>query len=1206
MARGTPNRGGNNRGSSTPRGGGFRGRGGRGGGRGGSTADRKDHSMVEFNYNDLTELGLGYNSIPPAPVYPPTASPSHSGTSTPNRGRGRGRGGGGDFANSPSSRGGAASFSPVFNGPASRGRGAGLGARGQGSPFGASRGTRGGGIAAGRGGTVVGARGYQASGGRGSANPLLVPVVFVKATNPGFGTVGGKDEEEENKENLNRPSKPRAYKPEQQETSQEGTQLVESIRQMELGDDSLEISQEAEIDSNETPVVDEAPIRGGHPGIGAARYPHIEPLPHESAPPSPSPSPSPEPTKDEEPTLEVEEDSPPLFEISVERTEVTLDSTIAPPTIPSSARDEPVSSSSESDDEQIVYPPRGRAQADPVTTSIPSVPSSVPAPSSATPSESPANAAKPPTISLNIRSASSYPTSTVSQLEQSPYQPPSVRGPKLSKKQQKRASKIARKKGKEHARSGNLTQRGGGRRLVEDEDYLEEEEMLARMGMGGGGGGIDGVDDMLDDSSSDEEEEGTIHPDAQGHVDGQPRLDDSDVEWGTSAPPALKNARGKGKKFSQKRQREDQRQAEKLERLLDAGGTREEVELRLAVEMSLVEEEARKKAEKESRRKEREREMVIDDYATNIGGDVDEEDLQAMKSFARNVVGGPNAEHERREELDEEEDDDEDAWNTSEDDSEALNTDEEDYRRNLGLESESSEDVDSDVELEMEYSLGDADGRIEHSLSIESSSEEDSDSSFDSSASTSTTSSAENRAIEAALLSGRTLRLQSMGSKPSLGSQKKAEKERRLEKKRMRKGKGKEQSWYEEKGGDDSSSDEDEDDKLDFRGEFGNGGEPTWADEDEDFIAKMQRTVQLNADLLSTAAGGKAARRTNRHKRNQLFKAISEGNFEDVEFDYDLDEAEAIERMIADEEDEMMYGTPSSSKRKNNKNKKSRNFSGAFSEDLASQWDLDRQKKAVKKAERAALRASAVEADSRDAPKYGKKSRGKTSSRITSTLDSRNDASTMNSLIRQFILYDLTIPSLDLPPMSKKSRIAVHLLAELYGLKSRSMGSGKHRFPVLERTRRTTVVGVSERRVRAIVGTADGENELDDDGYAYGGGYGGRGGKMKSGKVGGLWKALEGATGKKAGRGGGGGTRKNNEGAVVGQGADKLGSDNVGFALLKKMGWSEGTQIGLSGGIDEPIAARIKTGKHGLGSGFAARKGDMYTLAKAPERDWDE
>ncbi|GAA5838450.1 hypothetical protein JCM3766R1_005548 [Sporobolomyces carnicolor] len=1165
--------------------------------------------MVEFDYSDLTEAALGFNPSPPVSVYP-TASPIHSGASTPNRG-GRGRGGrggrGGSFSNSPSARGGAAAFSPVFSGPPSRGRGAGLGARGgsgQHSPF-SARGR--GGIAAGRGGSVVGANGYQNSSGRGSTNPLLVPVMFVKAKNAGFGTVGGKDDEQDegNKENVSQATQDARVARESpalhHERSQEGSQLVESIRQMELADSPTQPANELdEVDTPSSTAPSDTPrSRGGHPGIGAAAYARIEPLPYQSASPSPVPTPPVAPDDEEA----VVDDSPPLFEISVERTEVTIDDSIAPPAILSSK--EPMSSS-ESDSEQIVYPPRGRAQADPVTMPRETT-STAPVESS---EESPAPALeKPPTISLNIRSASSYPTSTTSQLEANPYQPPSVRGPKLSKKQQKRASKAARRKGKEHARSGNLAQRRGGRKLVDDDDddYLEGEEMLARMGMGGGDVGIDDMLD-LDDSEDDSEQEGTVL-DAEGHVDGQPRMDDSDVEWGTTAPPALKQ-RGKAKKNAQRQQREDQRQAEKLQRLLDSGGTREEVELRLALEMSIVEDEQRKAKEKASRRREREKAMVTDDYVMNLAQEaVDEEDLAAMRSFAKNVVGGPNAEHERGDDVDRdalEAEDDEDAWNTSEDDSEALNTDEEDYRRNLGLESESSEDVDSEVELEMDYSLGDADGRVEHSLSIESSSsDEDSDSSFDSSDSTSTTSSAENRAIEAALLSGRTIRLQSMGTKPSLGSAKKLEKQRKLEKKRLRKGKGKEQAWYEEKGDEVSSSDEEGEDRLDFRGEFGHGGEPNWADEDEDFIAKMQRTVQMNADLLSTAAGGKSARRANRKERNKLFKAISNGNFDDVEFDYDLDEAEAIERMIADEEDEMMYGTPSSSKRKN-KNKNGRAFDGAFSEDLASQWELDRQKKAVKKNERAAARAAALGADSRDASKYGKKSKGKQASKYSPpTLDSRNDAATMNSIIREFIVYDLAAQTLDLPPMSKKSRIAVHLLAEVYGLKSRSIGSGKHRFPVLERTRKTTVAGVSERRVRAIVGTADGENELDD-GYGFGGYGGGRGGKPKSGKMGGLWKALEGASGKKAGRGGGGGTRKNNEGAVVGQGADKLGSDNVGFALLKKMGWSEGTQIGLSGGIHEPIAARIKTGKQGLGSGFAARKGDMYTLARAPERDWDE
>lgn len=606
---------------------------------------------------------------------------------------------------------GAGAYSPAFNGP-TRGRGAGLGARGSatGSPMNA-RG-RGGGIAAGRGGAVVGGQGYQGSSGRGSSNPLLVPVTFVKATNPGFGTVGGKDDEE-NKENVNGLEKAGALDPRKsiQDTSQEGSALVESIRQMELADQDSNKSkpqtrsrtakkQGSSIapppalveyqSTTDTMAVDEpkesAPPAsiGGHPGIGAAAYPHIVPLSQDLTPTPPSTDP-PSPA-DNSGSDSAREESPPLFEISTERTPIVLDESLAPPTIPSNARPEELSSSSDSEEEQIVYPPRGRAQADPVLAPSPSAPvSQIP---------------KPPTISLNIRSASSYPASTTQQLETNPYRPP---GPKLSKKQQKRASKIARKKGKEHARTGNMYA-GGGRRLVGDSDYEEGEEMLARMGMGANAG----IDDMLDQSDDSEDE--TIH-NGEGHVDGQPRMDDSDVEWGTSAPPALK--RGKAKRNAQRQQRTDQQEAEKLNRLLDADGTREEVELRLALEMSIVEDEQRKKVEKESRRREREREAVRDDYAGNIREDIGEEDIAAMRSFARGVVGGPNGEHERGDDVDQdalEAEDDEDAWHTS-DDSEELNTEEEDYKRNLGLESESSEDVDSDVELEMDYTLGDADGR---------------------------------------------------------------------------------------------------------------------------------------------------------------------------------------------------------------------------------------------------------------------------------------------------------------------------------------------------------------------------------------------------------------------------------------------------------------------------------------------------------------
>ena len=131
---------------------------------------------------------------------------------------------------------------------------------------------------------------------------------------------------------------------------------------------------------------------------------------------------------------------------------------------------------------------------------------------------------------------------------------------------------------------------------------------------------------------------------------------------------------------------------------------------------------------------------------------------------------------------------------------------------------------------------------------------------------------------------------------------------------------------------------------------------------------------------------------------------------------------------------------------------------------------------------------------------------------------------------------------LSLPPMSKKSRVAVHLLSELYGLKSKSLGSGKNRFPVLERTSRTSVFGVDERKVRAIVGGAEGE------------GVGRWGGGRQTGKMGGLWAALGGEK-KKGGSGGGsGGGAKNREGVVVGVGADRIGAENIGFALLQRMG----------------------------------------------------
>lgn len=163
-----------------------------------------------------------------------------------------------------------------------------------------------------------------------------------------------------------------------------------------------------------------------------------------------------------------------------------------------------------------------------------------------------------------------------------------------------------------------------------------------------------------------------------------------------------------------------------------------------------------------------------------------------------------------------------------------------------------------------------------------------------------------------------------------------------------------------------------------------------------------------------------------------------------------------------------------------------------------------------------------------------------------------SDVVTINFQIREFLLHQVGKTSLSLPPMSKKSRIAVHLLAEVYGLKSRSLGKGQARFPVLERSSKSSVFGVDERRIKAILSTAEGEPR-----GAYG--KGAMAGSSKArGKMGGLFAALSGdfkAGGGSKSRGGGGGPGTNKEGAVVGQGADKLGEGNVGYELLKRMGF---------------------------------------------------
>lgn len=77
---------------------------------------------------------------------------------------------------------------------------------------------------------------------------------------------------------------------------------------------------------------------------------------------------------------------------------------------------------------------------------------------------------------------------------------------------------------------------------------------------------------------------------------------------------------------------------------------------------------------------------------------------------------------------------------------------------------------------------------------------------------------------------------------------------------------------------------------------------------------------------------------------------------------------------------------------------------------------------------------------------------------------------------------------------------------------------------------------------------------------------------------------------------------RNNEGAVVGEGADRISADNIGHQLLSKMGWTSGQQIGRGiGGLDEPLSAIVKTSK-AVGRVYPASLADWLTPAASNQQ----
>ncbi|XP_020276301.1 G patch domain and ankyrin repeat-containing protein 1 homolog isoform X2 [Asparagus officinalis] len=75
------------------------------------------------------------------------------------------------------------------------------------------------------------------------------------------------------------------------------------------------------------------------------------------------------------------------------------------------------------------------------------------------------------------------------------------------------------------------------------------------------------------------------------------------------------------------------------------------------------------------------------------------------------------------------------------------------------------------------------------------------------------------------------------------------------------------------------------------------------------------------------------------------------------------------------------------------------------------------------------------------------------------------------------------------------------------------------------------------------------------------------------------------------------------DGAEAGSSSRAIDSSNVGFQLLKKAGWKEGTGLGVSEqGRLEPLPTYVKTNKRGLGAEKTTEKNQLVKEPKTKKQ----
>lgn len=218
-------------------------------------------------------------------------------------------------------------------------------------------------------------------------------------------------------------------------------------------------------------------------------------------------------------------------------------------------------------------------------------------------------------------------------------------------------------------------------------------------------------------------------------------------------------------------------------------------------------------------------------------------------------------------------------------------------------------------------------------------------------------------------------------------------------------------------------------------------------------------------------------------------------------------------------------------------------------QELASQWENDRARKRVKKLEREELRQQGLLGSA------GRKGKPDLSQKY---LEGLNMKQVMDE-IRTFMQND-GMQSRPFPPMDTKDRKKLHEIASAFNLKSKSVGAGKNRFPVLYKSKYTVEYDEAHFQ-RVMLASSRGFLKVT-----------GRGTKPA----------------KKNRAGAGGGFDRSavelRNGEVVGANAAEISHTSFGHKLMEKMGWTRGTALGKDGeGMLTPVAQVMRYGKAGLG-----------------------